>query len=78
MSDMTPSEAKAANSSLGELLTEVTRDLSTLMRQEIALARAEITQSAKKAGIPYGRVLERIITIGLQWQPTRMAFTPEG
>jgi len=50
MSDMTPSEAKAANSSLGELLTEVTRDLSTLMRQEIALARAEITQSAKKAG----------------------------
>jgi len=50
MSDMTPSEAKAANSSLGELLTEVTRDLSTLMRQEIALARAEIMQSAKKAG----------------------------
>jgi len=50
MSDVTPSEAKAANSSLGELLAEVTRDLSTLMRQEIALARAELTASAKKAG----------------------------
>jgi len=50
MSDATPSEVKAANSSLGELLGEVTRDLSTLMRQEIALARAEIKESAQKAG----------------------------
>jgi len=50
MSDMTPSETRAANASLGELLAEVTRDLSTLMRQEIALAKAELTESAKKAG----------------------------
>ncbi|PRY68062.1 putative superfamily III holin-X [Glaciihabitans tibetensis] len=46
----TPSEDKAARTSLGELLAEVTRDLSTLMRQEIALARAELTESAKRAG----------------------------
>jgi hypothetical protein len=46
----TPSEEKAARTSLGELLGEVTRDLSTLMRQEIELAKAELTQSAKQAG----------------------------
>jgi D-alanine-D-alanine ligase len=37
----------------------------------------DFAQSAKKAGIPYGRLLERITAIGLQWQPTRMAYTPE-
>lgn len=46
MSDPTPSEERAASTSLGELLGEVTRDLSTLMRQEIALAKAELKQSA--------------------------------
>jgi hypothetical protein len=46
----TPSEAKAASTSLGDLLGEVTRDVSTLMRQEIALARAEVSESAKRAG----------------------------
>jgi fatty acid desaturase len=46
MSDQTPSEQRAASASLGELLGEVTRNLSTLMRQEIALAKAELTQSA--------------------------------
>jgi hypothetical protein len=46
----TPSEQKAASTSLGDLLGEVTRDVSTLMRQEIALARAEVTESAKRAG----------------------------
>src|ERR1700712_32465 len=46
----TPSEQKAANTSLGDLLGEVTRDLSTLMRQEIELAKAELKQSATQAG----------------------------
>ena len=36
--------------SLGERLGDVTRDLSTLMRQEVALAKAEVSQSASKAG----------------------------
>ena len=48
--DPTPSEQKAANTSLGDLVGEVTRDLSTLMRQELELAKAELTQSAKRAG----------------------------
>lgn len=46
----TPSEQKAADTSLGDLLAEVSRDLSTLMRQEIELAKAELSQSAKRAG----------------------------
>ncbi|THE07860.1 phage holin family protein [Microbacterium oleivorans] len=55
MSDATPSEQKATTTSLGDLLGEVTRDLSTLMRQEITLAKAELkesaTTSAKGAGM---------------------------
>lgn len=36
--------------SIGEILGNVTRDLSTLMRQEVALAKAEAKQSATNAG----------------------------
>lgn len=43
-------EQKAATQSLGELLTEVSQDLSTLFRQEIELAKAELKDSATKAG----------------------------
>jgi hypothetical protein len=52
MSDLppTPSERKAAETSLGDLLSEVTRDVSTLMRQEVELAKAEVKQSATRAG----------------------------
>ena len=46
----TPSERKAADTSLGDLLSEVTRDISVLMRQEIDLAKAEVRQSASRAG----------------------------
>ena len=35
--------------SIGQLFGEVSKDLSTLMRQEVALAKAEATQSAKQA-----------------------------
>ena len=35
--------------SVGDLIGEVTRDLSTLMRQELALAKAEVRQEAVKA-----------------------------
>jgi len=46
----TPSERQAERESLGELLQEVSRDLSTLFRQEVELAKAELKESAKKAG----------------------------
>jgi Putative Actinobacterial Holin-X, holin superfamily III len=40
----------ASSASLGQLLGEVTKDISTLMQQEVALAKAEIRQDATKAG----------------------------
>ncbi|MBK0419643.1 phage holin family protein [Leucobacter sp. CSA1] len=46
MTDPTPSEQRAASESLGDLISEVTEDLSTLMRQELALAKAELRESA--------------------------------
>ena len=36
--------------SVGQLISEVTTDLSTLMRQELELAKAEVKVEAKKAG----------------------------
>ena len=36
--------------SVGELVGEVSQDLSTLMRQELALAKAEVKHEAVKAG----------------------------
>jgi hypothetical protein len=41
--------------SIGEILGHVTQDVSTLMRQEVALAKAEVSLSAKNAskGIAY-------------------------
>ena len=46
----TATSSTGSNPSVGELVGEISRDFSTLMRQEVALARAEITDSAKKAG----------------------------
>ncbi|HEY7596072.1 MAG TPA: phage holin family protein [Actinophytocola sp.] len=42
-------QADVADVSLGELLGNVSRDLSTLMRQEVSLAKAEIKDEATKA-----------------------------
>jgi Putative Actinobacterial Holin-X, holin superfamily III len=36
--------------SLGDLISEATTDLSTLMRQELELAKAELQQTATRAG----------------------------
>ncbi len=38
------------NQSVGELLGRVTTDLSTLMRQEVELAKVELKEEATKAG----------------------------
>ena len=37
------------SASVGELIGEVTRDMSTLMRQELTLAKAEVKEEAVKA-----------------------------
>src|SRR5829696_1588132 len=36
--------------SIGQILGDVSRDVSTLMRQEVALAKAEMRQSGQRAG----------------------------
>jgi hypothetical protein len=41
---------EVTESSVGELMANVSRDLLTLLRQEIALAKAEVKTEAKKAG----------------------------
>jgi hypothetical protein len=43
-------DADVSGTSVGDLIGNVTRDLSTLMRQELALARAELQQEATKTG----------------------------
>jgi len=45
-----PVQQSVGDRSLGELISEVTEDLSTLMRQELELAKAELQQSASRAG----------------------------
>src|SRR6476646_8537707 len=45
-----PAGQSVGDRSLGDLISEVTADLSTLMRQELELAKAELQQSASRAG----------------------------
>lgn len=51
-----PSSASSsvAGTSLGEMVKEVTSDLSKLMSQELQLAKLELSQEAKKAGTTAG------------------------
>jgi len=44
------SHEKAQNASLGDLVGDISRDFSTLIRQEVELAKAEAKQSATRAG----------------------------
>ncbi|MCG2623358.1 phage holin family protein [Arthrobacter sp. I2-34] len=46
----TRAEAKAETSSLGDLLAQVSSDISVLMRQEVELAKAELKESTSRAG----------------------------
>jgi hypothetical protein len=43
-------EAEPGQSSIGELIGEISDDLSKLFRQEVELAKAEVKQEAAKAG----------------------------
>lgn len=49
-----PTERDVSSASVGDLFGEVTKDISTLIRQEFALAKAETQESAKKAGTGAG------------------------
>ncbi|MET8910944.1 phage holin family protein [Micromonospora sp. NPDC004551] len=47
---MSAPEKERTQPSVGELLGDVTRDLSTLVRQEVELAKAELREEASQAG----------------------------
>lgn len=53
----TEEERRARTESLGEMFSRLSTDLSTLVRQEIQLAKAEATQSAKQAGAGIGMLV---------------------
>jgi hypothetical protein len=44
------SETTGADKSIGEAIGDVTRDMSVLVQQELALAKAEVRQAATRAG----------------------------
>jgi putative superfamily III holin-X len=46
----TDGRGDVGSASVGELISEVSRDLSTLMRQELELAKAELKTEVSKAG----------------------------
>ena len=50
MSTPAGTDQSAGDRSLGDLISDVTQDLSTLLRQELELAKAELQQSAARAG----------------------------
>ncbi len=51
---MNPQATPQSDASIGELLAQLTSQLSRLVRDEMQLARAEIRQSAKHAGVGAG------------------------
>ncbi|MFG1928678.1 phage holin family protein [Cryptosporangium sp. NPDC048952] len=56
MASPTPASASTPPGELstGELVTRITGQVSTLVRDELALARAELTEKGKKAGVGAG------------------------
>ena len=67
--------ARGEVSSIGELISDITADLSTLLRREVALAKAEAMQSAGQAGEEQGcsagrsgrLVRAALLSIALWW-----------
>jgi uncharacterized membrane protein YqjE len=47
-------ESRLREQSMGELFKQLSEDLSTLVRQELRLAQAEMTEKGKRAGVGAG------------------------
>jgi hypothetical protein len=56
-----PSDA-AGNQSIGELFVDVSKDISLLIRQEVELAKAELRESAGRAGKGAGELTGAAVT----------------
>jgi len=68
----TPREDKR-NASTAELVKELSREVSQLVREEIALAKAEMTEKGKQAGVGAG-MLSGAAVLGLAAVGGSMAF----
>jgi len=51
---MTSQQDDSAERTLGQLVAEATQDISSIVRSEVALAKAEMAADAKKAGLGVG------------------------
>jgi hypothetical protein len=56
MTDRPTDSEELRRQSLGELVKQLSEELSTLVRQELQLARAEMTQKARQAGLGLGEL----------------------
>jgi uncharacterized membrane protein YqjE len=52
--DLASGEREKRQESVPELVKDLTRDISELVRQEIELARVEMTEKGKQAGLGFG------------------------
>ena len=68
----TPTDDKR-NASTAELVKELSREVSQLVREEIELAKAEMTQKGKQAGVGAG-MLSGAAVLGLAAVGGSMAF----
>lgn len=65
MSTPSDAHAHAQNQSIGELFVDVSKDVSLLIRQEVELAKAELRESATKAGKGAGMLTGAAVTAHL-------------
>ncbi len=54
MASINESDSRLREQSMGELFKQLSDELSTLVRQELRLAQAEMTEKGKRAGIGAG------------------------
>lgn len=54
MAQVSESDPRLREQSMGELFKQLSDELSTLVRQELKLAQAEMTEKGKKAGLGAG------------------------
>jgi uncharacterized membrane protein YqjE len=63
-----PGQQDLTDESIGDLLKRLSQDTSTLVRQEMALARAELTEQGKRAGAGAGMLggagVAGVLTLG--------------
>jgi uncharacterized membrane protein YqjE len=58
-----PRPPGGADKSLGEIVADVTRKLQLLIREEIELAKAEVSSKAKKLGTGIGMASAAVVTL---------------